>query len=75
MRSHVGVSNFFSNWKLAAKMMGGFGATAVITVGVGWMGARYVAKESAGIETLYKRHVEGVSNLKQAQVELLRALS
>jgi methyl-accepting chemotaxis protein len=67
--------NFFANWRLAAKLMAGFAATAVITVGVGWMGVRYVTKESATIETLYKRHVEGVSNLKQAQVELLRALS
>ncbi len=57
------------------KMMSGFAATAVITLGVGWLGARDVALENAAIETLYKRHLEGVSDLKQAQVELLRALS
>jgi methyl-accepting chemotaxis protein-1 (serine sensor receptor) len=65
----------FRNLKLAVKMMSGFAATAVITLGVGWLGARDVALENAAIETLYKRHLEGVSDLKQAQVELLRALS
>jgi methyl-accepting chemotaxis protein len=63
------------NLSLAAKMMSGFAATAVITLVVGWIGARDVALDTVAIETLYKRHVEGVSDLKQAQVELLQALS
>ena len=65
----------FLKLKLAVKMMSGFAATAVITLGVGWMGARDVALDNAAIETLYKRHVEGISDLKQAQIELLTALS
>lgn len=65
----------FLHLNLAVKMMSAFAATAAITLGVGWMGLRGVTLDNAAIETLYKRHVVGVSNLKQAQVELLRALS
>jgi methyl-accepting chemotaxis protein len=65
----------FLQLNLAVKMMSGFAATAAITLGVGWLGLRGITLDNAAIETLYKRHVEGVSNLKQAQVELLRALS
>lgn len=56
-------------------MMSGFAATAIITLGVGWYGVHGVALDNASIETLYKRHLEGVSDLKQAEVELLQALS
>src|ERR1017187_2901665 len=65
----------FRDLKLAAKMMIGFAATAIITLGVGWIGARDVSLDNAAIETLYKKHLEGVSDLKQAQIELLRSLS
>ncbi len=65
----------FRDLRLSLKMMTGFAATAVITLGVGLIGVRDVGRQSAAIETLYKRHLEGVSNLRQAEIELLRALS
>jgi methyl-accepting chemotaxis protein len=55
--------------------MGGFVVMAVITFSVGWIGVSKVQTESSVIERLYQRHVQGISNLKEAQVELLRALS
>jgi methyl-accepting chemotaxis protein len=67
--------NYFRDLRLSLKMMIGFALTAVITLGVGLMGVHDVALENAAIEALYKRHLEGVSNFKQAQIELLRALS
>jgi len=66
---------FFHDQKLVVKMMGGFVITAVITFAVGWIGVSKVQTESSVIEKLYQRHVQGISNLKEAQVELLRALS
>jgi methyl-accepting chemotaxis protein len=66
---------FFHDQKLVVKMMGGFVITAVITLAVGWIGVSKVQTESSVIEKLYQRHVQGISNLKEAQVELLRALS
>lgn len=65
----------FRDLRLSLKMMTGFATTAVITMGVGLIGVRDVGWQSAAIETLYKRHLEGVSNLRQAEIELLRALS
>ncbi len=76
--SHLESSLYMLNLRdlnLAPKMMGGFAATAIITLGVGWFGVRDVGLDNAAIETLYKKHLEGVSDLKQAQIELLRALS
>ena len=66
---------FLKNQKLAVKMMGGFIVTSIITLTVGWMGASSVQRESGSIERIYKRDVQDVSELKQAQIELLRALS
>ncbi len=65
----------FRDLNLAPKMMSGFAATAIITLGVGWFGVRDVSLDNDAIETLYKRRLEGVSDLKQAQIELLRSLS
>lgn len=66
---------YFLNLNLAVKMMSGFAATAIITLAVGWFGGRDISLDNTAIETLYKRHVEGISDLKQAQIELLNALS
>ena len=65
----------FQNQNLFVKIMGGFVIMAVITFAVGWIGVSKVQTESSVIEKLYQRHVQGISNLKEAQVELLRALS
>ena len=65
----------FRDLNLAPKMMSGFAATAIITLGVGWFGVRDVSLDNDAIETLYKRRLGGVSDLKQAQIELLRSLS
>jgi methyl-accepting chemotaxis protein len=66
---------FFHDQKLVVKMMGGFVITAVITLAVGWIGASEVQTDSAVIEKLFQRHVQGISNLKEAHVQLLCALS
>ena len=66
---------FFHDQKLVVKMMGGFVITAVITLAVGWIGVSKVQTESSVIEKLYQRHVQGIYNLKEAHVQLLRALS
>src|SRR5436190_87621 len=66
---------FFRDQKLIVKMMGGFVITAMITFAVGWIGVSKVHTESSAIEKLYQRHVQGISNLKDAQVELLRTQS
>jgi methyl-accepting chemotaxis protein len=65
----------FQDQNLFVKIMGGFVVMSVITFAVGWMGVSKVQTESSVIEKLYQRHVQGISNLKEAQVELLRALS
>lgn len=66
---------FFHDQKLVVKMMGGFIVTAAITLAVGWIGVSKVQTESSVIEKLYQRHVQGIYNLKEAHVQLLRALS
>ena len=66
---------FFQNRKLIVKMMGGFVITSVITMAVGLLGVRAIQTESGAIERIYTRHVEQVSDLKDAQILLLRALS
>ncbi len=63
------------NQKLSVKMMIGFLATAVITLAVGGLGVLYVQKESDALALIYQRHVSGINDLKQAQIELLHALS
>jgi methyl-accepting chemotaxis protein len=65
----------FQDQNLFVKIMGGFVIMAVITFAVGWIGVRKVQTESSGIEKLYQRHVLGISNLKEAQIELLRTQS
>src|SRR5260370_37177356 len=65
----------FLDQNLFVKIMGGFVVMSAITFAVGWIGVRKVQTESSGIERLYQRHVQGISDLKEAQVELLRALS
>ncbi len=65
----------WTDWKLSAKMMAGFAATAILTLGVGGLGAFYVQQESSSLALIYQRHVSGIENLKQAQIELLHALS
>ncbi|MEO7143060.1 MAG: methyl-accepting chemotaxis protein [Bryobacteraceae bacterium] len=60
---------------MVVKMMGGFVITAVITLIVGWLGLHDVGAQNASIESLYHRQLESVLDLKQAQVELLNALS
>jgi methyl-accepting chemotaxis protein len=71
----AGMFKFFQNLNLFMKIMGGFVVMSVITFAVGWIGVSKVQTESSVIEKLYQRHVQGISNLKEAQVELLRALS
>ena len=63
------------NQKLSVKMMIGFLTTAVITLAVGGLGVLYVQEESASLALIYQRHVSGINDLKQAQIELLHALS
>src|SRR5260370_31476949 len=65
----------FLDQSLCVKIMGRLVVMAAITFAVGWIGVRKVQTESSGIERLYQRHVQGSSDLKEAQVELLRALS
>ena len=65
----------FHDQNLFVKIMGGFVVMSAITFAVGWIGVSKVQTESSGIERLYQQHVQGISNLKEAQVELLRALS
>lgn len=74
---HIALRMFklFHDQNLFVKIMGGFVVTSTITFAVGWIGVRKVQTESSGIERLYQQHVQGISNLKEAQVELLRALS
>src|SRR5580704_17355502 len=71
----AGMFKFFQNLNLFMKIMGGFVVMSVITFAVGWIGVSKVQTERSVIEKLYQRHVQGISNLKEAQVELLRALS
>src|SRR5580704_1852585 len=71
----AGMFKFFQNLNLFMKIMGGFVVISVITFAVGWIGVSKVQTESSVIEKLYQRHVQGISNLKEAQVELLRTLS
>jgi hypothetical protein len=71
----VSMFKLFQDQNLFVKIMGGFVVMAVITFAVGWIGVSKVQTESSVIEKLYQRHVQGISNLKEAQVELLRALS
>jgi methyl-accepting chemotaxis protein len=65
----------FQDQNLFVKIMGGFVVMSVITFLVGSIGVKKVQIESLVIEKLYQRHVQGISNLKEAQVELLRVLS
>lgn len=65
----------FQNRKLIVKMMGGFVITSVITMAVGLFGVRAIETESGAIKRIYTRDVEQVSDLKEAQILLLRALS
>ena len=65
----------FQDQNLFVKIMGGFVVMSVITFAVGSIGVKKVQIESSVIEKLYQRHVQGISNLKEAQIELLRALS
>jgi methyl-accepting chemotaxis protein len=71
----VSMFKLFQDQNLFVKIMGGFVVMAVITFAVGWIGVSKVQTESSVIEKLYQRHVQGISNLKEAQVELLRTLS
>ena len=66
---------FFQNRKLIVKMMGGFVITSVITMAVGLLGVRAIETESGVIRRMHTRDVEQVSDLKEAQILLLRALS
>jgi methyl-accepting chemotaxis protein len=65
----------FHNQTPAVKMMGGLVITAVITLATGWARASQIQAESSGIEKLYQRHLRGISDLEEAHVQLLRALS
>ncbi len=65
----------FKDQKLIVKMMAGFVTTAIITLLVGALGVINVQEESAALQLIYQRHVSGINDLKQAQLELLRALS
>src|ERR1700680_1475474 len=65
----------FQDQNLFVKIMGGFVVMAVITFAVGWIGVSKVQTESSVIEKLYQRQWKVISHLKEAQVELLRALS
>ena len=67
--------NFFQNQKLIVKTMGGFVVTSIITMAVGLWGVSAVQTESGTIERIYTRQVEQVSDLKESQILLLKALS
>ena len=69
------MKDFFSDQKLIVKMMGGFIITAIITMAVGLWGVSAVQTESGTIERIYTRHVDQVSDLKEAQILLLKAVS
>lgn len=69
------MTEFFQNQKLIVKMMGGFVVTAIITMIVGLWGVNAVQTESGTIKRMYTRDVEQLSNLKDAQIHLLKALS
>ena len=69
------LNRFWTDWKLSVKMMAGFAATAILTLSVGGLGAVYVQQESSSLALIYQRHVSGINDLKQAQIELLHALS
>jgi len=69
------MKRLFKDQKLAVKMMGGFAATAVITLLVGILGVVSVSTESAALAKVFQRHVTGINDLKQAEIELLNALS
>ena len=75
MRDMRAMLKVFVDQKLVVKMMGGFVITAVISFAVGWIGVSKVHTESSTIEKLYRRHVQGISNLKEAHIELLRTQS
>ena len=66
---------FFHNQTLIVKLMGGFVVTSVITMAVGLLGVRAIQTESGAIERIYTSQVEQVSDLKEAQILLLRAFS
>jgi methyl-accepting chemotaxis protein len=70
-----GMGALLRNLKLSVKMMLGFLTTAIITLAVGGLGVWYVQKESASLALIYQRHVSGINDLKQAQIDLLHALS
>lgn len=74
-RQEVIEMELFQNRKLIVKMMGGFVITSVITMAVGLFGARAIETESGAIKRIYTRDVEQVSDLKEAQILLLRAFS
>ncbi len=69
------MAKFFQNQKLIVKTMGGFVVTSIITMAVGLWGVSAVQTESGTIERIYTRHVEQVSDLKESQIHLLKALS
>ena len=69
------MSRLFGDQSLVVKMMSGFATTAVITLLVGGLGVVSVQQESAALALIYQRHVSGINDLKQAQIELLLALS
>jgi methyl-accepting chemotaxis protein len=54
--------------------MGGFVVMSLITFAVGWVGVKKIQLESSVIEKLYQQHVQGISNLREAQIELLKVL-
>jgi len=56
-------------------MMGGFAVTAAITLLVGILGVAGVSRESSALAVIFQRHVAGINDLKQAEIELLNALS
>jgi len=68
------MTGLFRDQKLVVKMMGGFILTSIITLLVGFWGVSAVQKDSGSIERIYTRHVKEVSDLKESQIELLRAV-
>jgi methyl-accepting chemotaxis protein len=69
------MGRIFKDRKLVVKMMSGFLTTAIITLLVGGLGVVGVQRESTALALIYQRHVSGINDLKQAQIELLHALS
>ncbi len=69
------MKRLFSDQKLIVKLMVGFALTAIITLIVGGLGVVSVQRESTALGLIYERHVSGVRDIKQAQIELLNALS